>query len=152
MVFSNTVDILLEDPAIPTESHAWIITEFRTLSARCPLIGSSQEQGTGGIPATLTAMADFRQLALQFVLEDQEEKQTLIAKQAATGARETQQICVKALSTDSFHLEIQTAQANTNPVARWVESVQPWMPGNNEEDVVEGQDTPDWTSRAKGDE
>lgn len=96
-------------------------------------------------------MADFRQLALQFVLEDQEEKQTLIARQAATGKRETQLLCFPSFPTDLSDIEIQTAQANTNPVARWVESVQPWMPGNNEEDVVEGQETPDWTSRAKGD-
>lgn len=43
--------------------------------------------------------------------------------------------------------EIQTAPANTNPLARWVEAVQPWMPGGGNEAENE---TPDWTARAKG--
>ncbi|WKT48757.1 MMS19, N-terminal [Fusarium oxysporum f. sp. vasinfectum] len=58
-------------------------------------------------------MADFRQWALEFVLADNEGQQTAIAKKAAN--------------------EIQTAAANTNPVARWVEAVQPWMPGGGNE-------------------
>ncbi|KAJ3523898.1 hypothetical protein NM208_g12272 [Fusarium decemcellulare] len=71
-------------------------------------------------------MADFRQWALEFVLADDEGQQTTIAQKAAN--------------------EIQTATANTNPVARWVEAVQPWMPGSGNE----GEDeTPDWTARAK---
>ncbi|KND92209.1 DNA repair/transcription protein mms19 [Tolypocladium ophioglossoides CBS 100239] len=75
-------------------------------------------------------MVDFRQLALEFVLEDDQPKLTSIARKAAS--------------------EIQTAAANTNPVARWVEAVQPWMPGSNDDDVMQdGQDTPDWTARAK---
>lgn len=45
-------------------------------------------------------------------------------------------------------LELETGPANSNPVARWVEAVQPWMPGNNESE--DAQETPDWTSRAKG--
>jgi hypothetical protein len=45
------------------------------------------------------------------------------------------------------HIEIQTAPANTNPLARWVEAVQPWMPGGGNEAENE---TPDWTARAKG--
>lgn len=45
-------------------------------------------------------------------------------------------------------LELETGPANSNPVARWVEAVQPWMPGNNE--TEDAQETPDWTSRAKG--
>ncbi|KAF4983290.1 hypothetical protein FZEAL_1275 [Fusarium zealandicum] len=71
-------------------------------------------------------MADFRQWALEFVLADDEGRQTAIAQKAAN--------------------EIQTAPANSNPVARWVEAVQPWMPGsgNETEDA-----TPDWTARAK---
>lgn len=40
--------------------------------------------------------------------------------------------------------------AGSNPVARWVEAVQPWMPGNKE--TEDSQETPDWTSRAKGEE
>ncbi|KAF4453434.1 DNA repair/transcription protein mms19 [Fusarium austroafricanum] len=71
-------------------------------------------------------MADFRQWALEFVLADDEGQQTAIAQKAAN--------------------EIQTAAANTNPVARWVESVQPWMPGGGGEAENE---TPDWTARAK---
>jgi hypothetical protein len=45
--------------------------------------------------------------------------------------------------------ELQNASADTNPVARWVEAVQPWMPAAGG-DVEDGQDMPDWTSRAKG--
>ncbi|KAM0346589.1 hypothetical protein ACHAPU_005301 [Fusarium lateritium] len=71
-------------------------------------------------------MADFRQWALEFVLADDEGQQTAIAQKAAK--------------------EIQTAPANTNPVARWVEAVQPWMPGSGNEAENE---TPDWTARAK---
>ncbi|KAG4282908.1 hypothetical protein FPRO06_09581 [Fusarium proliferatum] len=71
-------------------------------------------------------MADFRQWALEFVLADNEGQQTAIANKAAN--------------------EIQTAAANTNPVARWVEAVQPWMPGGGNEAENE---TPDWTARAK---
>ncbi|KAH6890562.1 Dos2-interacting transcription regulator of RNA-Pol-II-domain-containing protein [Thelonectria olida] len=73
-------------------------------------------------------MADFRQLALEFVLADDEGQQTKIAQNAAR--------------------EIQTAPANSNPVARWVESVQPWMPGSGTE-AEDGDETPDWTARAK---
>ncbi|KAG5952741.1 hypothetical protein E4U53_000011 [Claviceps sorghi] len=76
-------------------------------------------------------MADFRQLAIDFVLQDDKAKSVRIAQQAAQ--------------------EIETAPPNTNPVARWVESVQPWMPGNLEDDVMPDVDsTPDWTARAKG--
>ncbi|KAF5681122.1 DNA repair transcription mms19 [Fusarium heterosporum] len=71
-------------------------------------------------------MADFRQWALEFVLADNEGQQTAIAQKAAK--------------------EIQTAPTNTNPVARWVEAVQPWMPGSGNEAENE---TPDWTARAK---
>ncbi|KAG5927975.1 hypothetical protein E4U42_001452 [Claviceps africana] len=77
-------------------------------------------------------MADFRQLAIDFVLQDDKAKSVRIAQQAAK--------------------EIETAPPNTNPVARWVESVQPWMPGNFEDDVLPDADsTPDWTARAKVD-
>jgi hypothetical protein len=44
-------------------------------------------------------------------------------------------------------LELESS-AGSNPVARWVEAVQPWMPGNKE--AEDSQETPDWTSRAKG--
>ncbi|KAI8662535.1 MMS19 nucleotide excision repair protein [Fusarium sp. Ph1] len=71
-------------------------------------------------------MADFRQWALEFVLADDEGRQTAIAQKAAN--------------------EIQTAPADSNPVARWVEAVQPWMPGSGHEAEDE---TPDWTARAK---
>ncbi|KAH8686920.1 Dos2-interacting transcription regulator of RNA-Pol-II-domain-containing protein [Ilyonectria robusta] len=73
-------------------------------------------------------MADFRQLALEFVLADDEGQQTTIAKNAAK--------------------EIQTGAPNLNPVARWVEAVQPWMPGSGTE-AEDGDETPDWTARAK---
>ncbi|KAH7143883.1 Dos2-interacting transcription regulator of RNA-Pol-II-domain-containing protein [Dactylonectria macrodidyma] len=73
-------------------------------------------------------MADFRQLALEFVLADDEGQQTTIAQNAAK--------------------EIQTAAPNLNPVARWVEAVQPWMPGSGTE-AEDGDATPDWTARAK---
>ncbi|KAL7786768.1 Dos2-interacting transcription regulator of RNA-Pol-II domain-containing protein [Trichoderma ceciliae] len=72
-------------------------------------------------------MADFRQLALDFVLEEDEAKLTGLAQKAAK--------------------ELEAAPANSNPIARWVEAVQPWMPGNNE--AEDSQETPDWTSRAK---
>ncbi|CAM1503030.1 Fc.00g078060.m01.CDS01 [Cosmosporella sp. VM-42] len=71
-------------------------------------------------------MADFKQLALEFVLADDEGQQTRLAQKAAT--------------------EIQTAAANANPVARWVEAVQPWIRTQEAED---GDELPDWTSRAK---
>ncbi|GAB0134336.1 hypothetical protein EsDP_00002713 [Epichloe bromicola] len=75
-------------------------------------------------------MADFRRLALEFVLEDNKAKSIRIAQQAAK--------------------EIETASLNTNPVAKWVESVQPWMPGSSEDDVMlDADSTPDWTARSK---
>ncbi|KAK5988962.1 DNA repair/transcription mms19-like protein [Cladobotryum mycophilum] len=73
-------------------------------------------------------MADFRQLALDFVVEDDETRLTEIAQKTAR--------------------VFQTAPANTQPVARWVEAVQPWMPGGSD-DPTDTQETPDWTSRAK---
>ncbi|ATY62031.1 HEAT repeat containing [Cordyceps militaris] len=45
--------------------------------------------------------------------------------------------------------ELQTAAPATNPVARWVESVQAWMPGTGG-DSQDSQEQPDWTVRAKG--
>ncbi|KAG6010824.1 hypothetical protein E4U21_004212 [Claviceps maximensis] len=75
-------------------------------------------------------MTDFRQLAIEFVLQDNKAHSVRIAQQAAK--------------------EIETASPTTNPVARWVESVQPWMPGNSQDDVMTDADsTPDWTARAK---
>ncbi|KAK2592228.1 hypothetical protein QQS21_010080 [Conoideocrella luteorostrata] len=75
-------------------------------------------------------MVDFRPLAIEFVLEDNKAKSARVAQKAA--------------------MEIETAPANTNPIARWVESVQPWMPGNDEDDMMQDADTtPDWTARAK---
>ncbi|KAG6113463.1 hypothetical protein E4U31_000697 [Claviceps sp. LM219 group G6] len=75
-------------------------------------------------------MADFRQLAIDFVLQDSKAKSVRIAQQAAK--------------------EIETAPPTTNPVARWVESVQPWMPGSSEDELMQDADsTPDWTARAK---
>ncbi|KAF7564082.1 hypothetical protein G7046_g78 [Stylonectria norvegica] len=73
-------------------------------------------------------MADFRQLALEFVLADDEGRLTSIAKQAANA--------------------IQNAPPNTNPIARWVEAVQPWMPGSQGDETEEG-DIPDWTARSR---
>ncbi|KAH7326357.1 Dos2-interacting transcription regulator of RNA-Pol-II-domain-containing protein [Stachybotrys elegans] len=67
-------------------------------------------------------MADFRQLALEFVLADDEKVLANIASTAAT--------------------ELENGPAGTNPVARWVEAVQPWMPGSEA-----GDD--DATARAK---
>lgn len=90
-------------------------------------------------------MADFRQLALEFVLADDEGQQTKIAQNAARG-KPTSCSCLYEIQTD-LYVEIQNAAANSNPVARWVESVQPWMPGSAE---AEDGETPDWTARAKG--
>ncbi|KAJ2966306.1 hypothetical protein NQ176_g10211 [Zarea fungicola] len=73
-------------------------------------------------------MADFRQLAIEFVLADDEAKENQLARQAAN--------------------ELQTAAPTTNPVARWVESVQPWMPGSGG-DNEDSREQPDWTARAK---
>ncbi|EXF73011.1 hypothetical protein CFIO01_11772 [Colletotrichum fioriniae PJ7] len=58
-------------------------------------------------------MADFRKLALEFVLSDDTERQTAITQEAAS--------------------EIQSAPRPSNPVARWVESIRPWMPSANED-------------------
>ncbi|KAM3449702.1 hypothetical protein MY3296_006679 [Beauveria thailandica] len=74
-------------------------------------------------------MADFRQLALEFVLADDEANQHTLAKQAAQ--------------------ELQTAAPATNPVARWVESVQAWMPGSSGDSQDSQEQQPDWTARAK---
>lgn len=90
-------------------------------------------------------MADFRQLALEYVLGDDEAKLTSIAKQAAKG------MLIEKIESERVKLmkvELETAQPNTNPVARWVESVQPWMPSRNGDDE-ESSDLPDWTARAK---
>jgi DNA repair/transcription protein MET18/MMS19 len=94
-------------------------------------------------------MADFRQLALEFVLADYEAKQTSLAQQAASGnvqrRSRTQQVHA------NYAPDLQSAPANTNPVARWVEAVQPWMPGSNGDEAMgENDETPDWTGRAKG--
>lgn len=96
-------------------------------------------------------MADFRQLALDFVLEDDEAKLTALAQKAAKGTLKW--IANLSWSGDckltniSSSLELEST-AGSNPVARWVEAVQPWMPGNKE--TEDSQETPDWTSRAKG--
>ncbi|KAG5965710.1 hypothetical protein E4U58_002743 [Claviceps cyperi] len=75
-------------------------------------------------------MADFRQLAIDFVLQDSKAESVRIAQQAAK--------------------EIETAPPTTNPVARWVESVQPWIPGSSQDELMQDADsTPDWTARAK---
>ncbi|KHO00636.1 uncharacterized protein MAM_01414 [Metarhizium album ARSEF 1941] len=75
-------------------------------------------------------MADFRQLALDYVLEENKVKSVRFAQIAAK--------------------EIETAAPNSNPVARWVESVQPWMPGSNDDDEMRDiDDTPDWTARSR---
>ncbi|PHH76519.1 hypothetical protein CDD80_1490 [Ophiocordyceps camponoti-rufipedis] len=74
-------------------------------------------------------MADFRQLALDFILEDDEAAQTSIARRAAS--------------------EIESAPAASNPVARWVEAVQPWMPASDDDAMRDDGDVPDWTTRAK---
>ncbi|KXH67902.1 hypothetical protein CSAL01_05264 [Colletotrichum salicis] len=58
-------------------------------------------------------MADFRKLALEFVLSDDSERQTAITQEAAS--------------------EIQSAPRPSNPVARWVESIRSWMPTANED-------------------
>lgn len=51
----------------------------------------------------------------------------------------------------NFWTEIEAAAPNSNPVARWVESVQPWMPGSDDDDVMrDAGDTPDWTARSRG--
>ncbi|PFH61757.1 hypothetical protein XA68_16377 [Ophiocordyceps unilateralis] len=74
-------------------------------------------------------MADFRQLALDFILEDDEATLTNIARRAAS--------------------EIESASLGSNPVARWVEAVQPWMPGSDDDAMRDDGDIPDWTTRAK---
>ncbi|RDA93845.1 hypothetical protein CP533_6391 [Ophiocordyceps camponoti-saundersi (nom. inval.)] len=75
-------------------------------------------------------MTDFRQLALDFVLEDDEATLTDIGRRAAS--------------------EIESASPGSNPIARWVEAVQQWMPGSNEDDAMRDDgDIPDWTTRAK---
>ncbi|KAK1982427.1 Dos2-interacting transcription regulator of RNA-Pol-II-domain-containing protein [Colletotrichum cereale] len=65
-------------------------------------------------------MADFRKLALEFVLSDDTERQAAIAQEAASA--------------------IQSAPRPSNPVARWVESIRPWMPSANDDQMEEGED------------
>ncbi|RCI13803.1 hypothetical protein L249_8022 [Ophiocordyceps polyrhachis-furcata BCC 54312] len=74
-------------------------------------------------------MADFRHLALDFVLEDDEATLTGIGRRAASA--------------------IEAASSGSNPIARWVESVQQWMPGNDDDAMRDDGDIPDWTTRAK---
>lgn len=74
-------------------------------------------------------MADFRQLALDFILEDDEASLTSIARRAAS--------------------EVESAPVSSNPVARWVEAVQPWMPSSDDDAMRDDGDVPDWTTRAK---
>lgn len=76
-------------------------------------------------------MADFRQLALEFVLAEEEAKLTSLAQQSAS--------------------ELAKTPANSNPVARWVEAVQPWMPSTNGDDeMADAFESTNWTARAKG--
>ncbi|KAF6810727.1 DNA repair transcription protein [Colletotrichum sojae] len=65
-------------------------------------------------------MADFRKLALEFVLSDDADRQALITKEAAAA--------------------IQSASRPSNPVARWVESIRPWMPNSNDDEMEDGED------------
>ncbi|TDZ29672.1 MMS19 nucleotide excision repair protein-like protein [Colletotrichum spinosum] len=65
-------------------------------------------------------MADFRKLALEFVLSDDTDRQAIIAKESASA--------------------IQSAPRPSNPVARWVESIRPWMPSANEDIMEDGED------------
>lgn len=76
-------------------------------------------------------MADFRQLALEFVLAEEEAKFTSLAQQSAS--------------------ELAKGPANTNPVARWVEAVQPWMPSaSGDDEMADAFESTNWTARAKG--
>ncbi|TQN71514.1 MMS19 nucleotide excision repair protein-like protein [Colletotrichum shisoi] len=65
-------------------------------------------------------MADFRKLAFEFVLSDDTERQTAITQEAASA--------------------IQSAPRPSNPVARWVESIKPWMPSANDGHMDDGED------------
>ncbi|OLN81119.1 MMS19 nucleotide excision repair protein-like protein [Colletotrichum chlorophyti] len=65
-------------------------------------------------------MADFRQLALEFVLSDDAERRSAITTEAAAA--------------------IQSAPRPSNPIARWVEAIRPWMPNQNEDQMDDGED------------
>ncbi|GKT63500.1 DNA repair transcription protein [Colletotrichum tofieldiae] len=65
-------------------------------------------------------MADFRKLALEFVLSDDTERQAAITQEAASA--------------------IEAAPRPSNPVARWVESIRPWMPSANDDQMEDGED------------
>ncbi|OHW92482.1 DNA repair transcription protein [Colletotrichum incanum] len=65
-------------------------------------------------------MADFRKLALEFVLSDDSGRQAAITQEAASA--------------------IQSAPRPSNPVARWVESIRPWMPSANDDQMEDGED------------
>ncbi|KAF9876473.1 DNA repair transcription protein [Colletotrichum karsti] len=65
-------------------------------------------------------MTDFRKLALEYVLSDDPERHLAITKEAASA--------------------IQTAPRPSNPVARWVESIRPWMPNANDDQMDDGED------------
>ncbi|CAI4213713.1 unnamed protein product [Parascedosporium putredinis] len=64
-------------------------------------------------------MGDFHQLALQFVLTDDKDAHAQIADKAAT--------------------LIKTSPTNTHPVVRWVESIRPWMPGQEDSEMGDGE-------------
>ncbi|KAL0936472.1 DNA repair transcription protein [Colletotrichum truncatum] len=65
-------------------------------------------------------MADFRKLALEYVLSDDANRHLEISKEAAAA--------------------IQSAPRPSNPVARWVESIRPWMPSANDDQMEDGED------------
>lgn len=76
-------------------------------------------------------MADFRQLALEFVLAEEEAKLNTLAQQSAS--------------------ELAKAPSTSNPVARWVEAVQPWMPSaGGDDEMGDSFESTNWTARAKG--
>ncbi|SPN97774.1 uncharacterized protein DNG_01287 [Cephalotrichum gorgonifer] len=77
-------------------------------------------------------MADFKQLALEFVLTEDKENQVRIATKAAES--------------------IKSSPSSSLPVARWVESIRPWMPGSEDAgmpDAGDGASTGDIIARAR---
>ncbi|KAJ0377374.1 hypothetical protein COL26b_004325 [Colletotrichum chrysophilum] len=77
-------------------------------------------------------MADFRKLALEYVLSDDLKRHASITKEASSA--------------------IQSAPRPSNPVARWVESIRPWMPNANAdqmEDSEDGESSGDIIARSK---
>jgi len=98
-------------------------------------------------------MADFKQLALEFVLAEDASTQSNVARRAADGKFVKSLRPAGARNTN----DVAGIQDGTgNPVLKWVESIKPWISGDGalDDDPMEdgevGVSSGDIIARAKG--